>query len=154
MSKGGNIYCTVADMKNAVSELKTLIDGGKITEEQVTAWVVKSDTLIDSYCASRYKVPFVSVPPVIKTLSIELTTFFYFRDQAQSENEREKIWARVRDLLEGIRSGEQKLIDANGDPVAMDTTQADTPSSNRMNVNPVFNMKDAVDQSLTPSDYD
>jgi len=148
------LYCTVTDMKNAVSELKTLIDAIKITEESVESWIEKGDTIINSYCAARYKVPFTTAPPLIKSLSIELATFFYFRDQSQSSEERDKIWARVRMLLEKIESGEQKLTDASGDPIAMDSSQTDKPWSNRLNVDPIFNMKDTTEQSLTPSDYD
>jgi len=148
------LYCTVAEMKDEVSELKTLVDAGKITEATVTSWITKGDTIINSYCASRYIVPFTTVPPLIKTLSEELATFFFFRDQDRAEEMRVNIWARVRELLEKIRDGEQRLIDADGNAVVMDTSQADRPWSDRLNVDPIFNMKDATEQSITPSDYD
>lgn len=146
-------YTDDGGLKAAIAELKELFDAGKITDSQINDWINKGDSIIDSYCASKYAVPFTTVPPLIVTLSKELATFFFFRDQDRAEELRKNIWARVRDILKAIKEGSQKLILEDGTPVQMLSTQVDAPWSNRRLVSSIFDMEDFEGQSYDPKTY-
>lgn len=154
------MYCTAAELKEQITELNELVTAGKIVDATINGWITKADKIINTYCASSYALPFTNqttgveeTPPLINAMSQELASFFFYRDMGKSDEIRDKIWSRVRELLEGIQKGSQKLLDSNDDPIPMDSTQIDSPWSNRAVSEAIFTMKDPESQSYDPDDY-
>ena len=74
-------YCTTVDVKNfipasVIQQLSDDNDSDEIDAEKVTFCTQQADDLIDSYLRGRYPVPLVTVPSMIRDLSVRATVYF------------------------------------------------------------------------------
>ena len=73
-------YCTQTDLEEQISqnELIELSDdagAGVVDDSVVTRAIADADGEIDSYCASRYTVPFLPVPVMVRKLSVDIAIY-------------------------------------------------------------------------------
>lgn len=93
-------YCTQADIEKLipVKELARLTDdaaGQAVATAVVDDAVIRSSSLIDSYCAARYQTPFVDPPPaVIRDLCAVLAAYEL---QARRPQTMPEEWRKRRD---------------------------------------------------------
>lgn len=104
------MYCTLADIKNAISEevIIQLTDDnnlGVINEDNVNQAIQTADAEIDGYCAAKYAVPLNPAPPIIKGLSTEIAVYYlYKRRMAPEKIEKayDKAVGRLKDISRGL----------------------------------------------------
>ena len=154
-------YISVDDVKNSLLDVKKLVEAGRLSDGDIERWVDVTEGEIDSYCSSRYRLPFtnqtsgaVETPPLIRSLTKQLTTYYFLEDQNRAPDTRDRIHSRVLAVLRRIQSGEQKVLDTDKNPIALDSTLVDDVYSNRMGVAMVSSMRDAEEQNLRPQDYE
>ena len=110
------MYCTATDITAFIldSQLVELTDGGSgsVNTGYVEEAIKRADSLIDSYLCSRYDVPFVNVPQVIKYISCVLSIYFLYERSGHGEIEpkRKDAYMDQMNLLRAIASGEISLV--------------------------------------------
>lgn len=107
--------------------------------------ISRADNLINSKIAKRYDVPFTTTPPIIKTLSEDITSYFTYRSVFSGDNQNDNQWTdKFKDaveILDQIRDGKMDLIDTSGSLVPERSTTASTiVDSNTRQYAPFFNV--------------
>lgn len=105
------MYCTVGDILYQVDE-KELIqltddeDLGSINESVVLRAILDASSLIDSYCAGRYRIPFLPVPEIVRQLCVDITVYHLYsrRGDAVPENRKARFDNALK-LLDRIAKG-------------------------------------------------
>ncbi|KUG22372.1 phage protein [hydrocarbon metagenome] len=106
------MYCTLADIKKALPEdlIIQLTDDdniGEIITANVMQAIASADAEIDGYCAVKYSVPFVTVPAVVKALSVEISIYYLYKRRTvpeKIEKAYDKAVARLKDISRGLLS--------------------------------------------------
>ena len=66
-------------------------DLGGVDDDVVARAIADADALIDSYCGTRYSVPFSTVPDIVRKLSVEIAIFhLYGRRRGAPEDRRKR----------------------------------------------------------------
>jgi len=108
-------YCTQTDIEEQTSqaELIELTDdagAGAVDATAVARAVADADAEIDSYCGSRYTLPFSPVPVMIRKLSVDIAVYNLFSRRAilKISDERQKRYDNavrfLRDVARGLIS--------------------------------------------------
>ena len=83
-------------------------DAGVVDEDKVTRAIVDADAEIDSYCGTKYDVPFSTVPVMIRKISVDLSICnLYARRQGSPEDRKERCDEAIsflKDISKGIAS--------------------------------------------------
>lgn len=106
------MYCTPQDIITAITEEKViqLTDDdnvGVVNDVHVTQAITTADAEINGYCAVKYSVPFVTVPPIINGLSIEIAVYYLHKRRTvpeKIEKAYDKAVARLKDISRGLLS--------------------------------------------------
>lgn len=105
-------YCQLTDIQNvlradALIQLTDDDDAGNINTAVVTECIATGDALIDSYCSSKYVVPFVApVQPIVRKLSEDLAIYNLY--DRRGEDIPESVQLRNKNalkLLQDISKG-------------------------------------------------
>ena len=112
-------YSTVDDIKKLIPE-EVLIqltddeDLGVINQTRVDEAIAQADAEIDSYCGSRYSVPFSTVPDIVKKISVDIAIYnLYSRRLEEIPPTRAERYKNAIRQLEGIAKG---IISIGEDP--------------------------------------
>lgn len=83
-------YCAQGDIEKQIpsSTVTQLTDdegtGAKVAE-RVSEAIARADSLIDSYCAGKYTVPFEApAPDVVKTLSVDMAIYHLYARRVET----------------------------------------------------------------------
>lgn len=102
-------YCTQSDLTEQMStdELVQLTDdtgAGAVDISVAVRAIADADAEIDGYCATRYAVPFATVPALIRKVSVEIAIYnLYARRQGAPEDRRRRYEDAVRWLKDVAR---------------------------------------------------
>jgi len=107
-------YCTVDDIKNALSERRLIElsndqDSSSVNTTVVEAAIKKADGVIDAYCRKRYSIPLADPPNVINALSVELSIYFLYSRKSEAPDDIQKRYEKAIEMLEQIAEGKLKL---------------------------------------------
>lgn len=115
-------YCTQSDLNRVFtdSELKQLTDDenkGNIDSDRITAAITRADNLINSYSRAQHTISGWTgddIPPLIKDLSVDLTSYFLWkrRRKGQIDEEKEATYKANLVTLNNIATGKVKLNDS------------------------------------------
>lgn len=123
-------YCTLADLQLAMPA-QTLIalsndavpDFGEplstMNEPVITEALVQAGELIDAYLRSRYALPLVEVPSVVKNLAVQLARYWLYARRPEGTELPEAVVRGHKEALralESIRDGKMALGLASGEP--------------------------------------
>ncbi|MBH8566718.1 DUF1320 domain-containing protein [Nostoc sp. CENA67] len=106
-------YATVADMVAAFSEQEILElsnidypDATTINEDVVNRAIGDAQAQLDSYLATRYKVPLVVIPPVIRNYTCDVARYLLDKDKPREEvtRRRDLVFYYLKDLAAGKAS--------------------------------------------------
>ena len=106
-------YCTQSDLLEQISEddmiqLTDDADAGNVDDDVVTRAIADADAEIDSYCGTKYDVPFSTVPVMVRKLSVDMSIYnLYARRQGAPEDRKGRYDAAIRylkDVAKGIVS--------------------------------------------------
>jgi phage gp36-like protein len=127
-----HMYHTYENLLDKISaeELRQLVDDENVGSIVVTpvpnaaylrivAAGNHAQALIDGYCRGNYTVPFVTVPDMVRELSIELTIYncMMRKKEIALSEEQNRNYKNALDILERIQEGKVKLLnDTNPAP--------------------------------------
>ncbi len=152
-------YLTISDVLDELSDLKTLNDAGKVSDDQIEAWIDSADAIIDSKCGQKYAVPFAvgEVPPLIVTIAKWIVGFLWLESsQAPPKGEWDWIkprYTRAMQFLENIATGKEFLFLADGTAIEQVPAKTRLPAGNNKNITPVFGMEDFWNRDDIDEDY-
>jgi phage gp36-like protein len=95
---------------------------GVVSDERVSEAISQADAEIDSYCGSRYAVPFATTPDIVKKISVDLAIYnLYSRKVEEIPATRSDRYKNAIRQLEGIASGK---ISIGEDPAPTGATSS------------------------------
>lgn len=107
-------------------------DAGVIDTSVVTRAITDADAEIDGYCGTRYDVPFLPVPVMIRKLSVDIAIYNLYARRKGVPDDRQK---RYDNALRFLRDVSRELISLGSDTPATDTDsgpEATPPKSDRI----------------------
>jgi len=145
-------YCTYTSIIT-INPLLPATGATGFTTTMVTmiqAHEVRAGGIIDMYCARRFDLPFSPVPPAIRAIAEDITSYFVFRSYFTMDNANKseyfEQYARAVTDLEKIQKGEVDLVNTDGSLVTVNS--ADEQSlldSTSLEYNSFFNVDDELD---------
>lgn len=117
-------YCDIDDILEQVSEdeLIGLTDdsGTGVVDTAVSRSIADADSEIDSYCGTRYAVPFSTVPAIVRKLSVDIALYNLYSRRSHTDMpaiRQARYDAAIR-MLKAVASG---LVTLGADGPAPDT---------------------------------
>ncbi len=117
------MYSTISDIKQALPEeiVIQLTDDENLKPTAISPVntahaaiigrideaIESADAEIDGYCASKYSVPFTTVPRLITVLSVEIAIYYLYKRRTvpeKIEKAYDKAVARLKDISRGLLS--------------------------------------------------
>lgn len=142
------MYCTLTDIKKLLPEdiiiqltddenLKpAAIDPANIAHAliigRIDEGIESADAEIDGYCATKYAVPFATVPRLITGLSVELAIYYLYARRTIPEDIQkryERAISRLKDIAKGLAT---LGIDPPPAPTAAGGAESNKPTSDRI----------------------
>lgn len=134
------MYSTLDDIKKLLPE-ETIIqltdDGnlGEVYQGHVDEAIAQADAEINSYCGTKYSVPFATVPDIVKKISVDIAIYnLYSRRVEEIPETRADRYKNAIKQLEGIAKG---LISIGEDPAPAASTQG-SPEVNKTENDRIF----------------
>jgi len=132
-------YSTLDDIKKLIPEavLIQLTDDeglGSVNQARIDEAIKQADAEINSYCGSRYTVPFTAVPDLVRKLSVDIAIYnIYSRHmEVMPETRAERFKSAIRHL-EAVAKGLVSL-GINPSPSASSDGRAETNKETDGNV--------------------
>ena len=125
----------------------TSADGYSSTVSLIESHIVRADSFIDAKCSRRYSLPFSPVPPFIRTISEDISSWFVYRSEFSTDikTDFENRFEDAVEWLNQIQAGELNLVDTSGSLVAeLSTTSAGFLDSNTKDYQPFFDEDEPV----------
>lgn len=127
---------------------QTDVNGSGYTETAavVNRHITRADSLIDTKIAKRYSTPITPSPPMLTTLSEDITAYFTYRSFYTQDNHSkseyfEELYRLALDSLEQIREGDMDLVGTTGSIIPERTDEADSlVDSTDKNYQPYFDV--------------
>jgi phage gp36-like protein len=142
-------YSTQTDLEEQISqaELIELTDdagSGSVDTSAVARAIADSDAEIDSYCGSRYTMPFAPVPVMIRKLSVDIAVYNLFsrRVLLKIPEDRQKRYDNAIRFLRDVSKG---LISLGADAPAEPSDGL--PQATRTKDDRIFSLGKASDGS-------
>lgn len=104
-------YCTQSDLLEQISsdeliQLTDDADAGAIDTDVIDRAIADADAEINSYCGTKYDVPFTTVPVMVRKLSVDITVYnLYARRRGAPEDRKDRYDDAIRflkDIARGI----------------------------------------------------
>jgi len=150
-------YSSVTSILGFIPDLPqtNTMAGYTATAAIITAHITRADNLINAKISNRYDVSaFVSnPPPLLISLSEDITTFYTFRSLYSSDNQNFNEWTdKFKDaitMLTEIHDSEMDLVGSTGSVLPERTETAHIMiDSNTKNYTPAFGEDDSLDWSV------
>jgi len=135
-------YSTVQDVKDNHDRIsKTKL------EREIEGFITDADAIIDAFISGKYSLPFSSTPPLLKTISKNIATYFTLRRSFGAVTDDVEDWIasyyeQSMEFLKMIRSCEMMLVDAGSTVLSV----WDMIKSNTQDSEMIFNLGPLYDQ--------
>lgn len=90
-------------------------------EAALAAHIIRAESVVNSYISARYSLPFTVVPPIVRTLSEDIASWFHIRGVSAQDGQRDNPWYLTykEDLkiLTDIRDGKTQMALTDGSAV-------------------------------------
>lgn len=121
------MYAVLDDILERISESEliglTNDEGGDTVDTSVVdRAIADAGSLVDGYCQSRDLLPFQSVPPLIRMVTVDLAVFNLFSRRTHIDVP-DGVKARQKqavDTLKQIQAGKIPVVDGSGETVGSD----------------------------------
>ena len=101
-------------------------DAGIVDDDKVTRAIADADAEIDSYCGTKYDIPFSTVPVMIRKISVDIAIYnLYARRRGAPDDRKERYDDAIsflKDISKGIASLGGDAPSADDDSGAEATT--------------------------------
>lgn len=118
-------------------------------DTRVGTFISRADNLINAKVGGIYAVPFTTTPPLIQTLSDEISAFLIMRTLFTEDSVNKNDWILMfresLKMLDEIAAGKVTLVDSTGVAISVQTHAI---SSNNGDYTPTFDMDDSEDQAV------
>ena len=135
--------------------------GHSTTIAVIEQHIARADNVINGKIALRYNVSSFStlVPPLLKTISEDITSYYSYRSFFSSDNQNFNEWTdkykQAMELLEDLREGDMDLVDSSGDIITEVTTSAvDKIESTTQDYQPFFDEDEVTDWNVDSDKLD
>jgi len=151
-------YLTVDEVRELYTGIDEAITRRTLTEGVVERWISNSQSIIDGMLSISFEVPFTEVPPLVKTLTIELFEYFWQKAVYTPTSTGEEVpwlyarYDRIMNLLDKIAVGVVKLVDSDGNIIEPIYKVAKL-KSNYENQEPIFDIEREVYENDVPENY-
>lgn len=103
-------YCTQSDIQNQISEDELIqltddSDEGAVDADILARAVADADTVIDSYCGTKYSVPFSTVPDMVRKLSVDIAIYNLYSRRMGAPDERKDRYDKAISFLRDVAKG-------------------------------------------------
>lgn len=89
--------------------------------DALKAHIVRAESIVNSYISARYSLPFTVVPPILRTISEDIASYFHIRGVSVQDGQRDNPWYSsyklAIDMLTNIRDGNTQLALTDGSAV-------------------------------------
>jgi phage gp36-like protein len=113
--------------------------------------IARADGLINSKISKRYTVPITTTPPLLASLSEDITVYytyrsFYSQDNLNRSEYLEELKNEAASILDEIRDGKIDLVDINGSVIEENSSEATTGilDSTTKDYQPFFDIDDSL----------
>ena len=147
-------YATAATILTLIPGLPqtTTSAGYTTTSARITSHITRADNMINGKISNRYEVSAFSsvVPPLLISLSEDITTYFVLRSIYSSDNQNVTQWLEkfelATDMLDLIRDGKMDLVNTAGSLIGIrSTTAMSLVDSNTQDYAPTFGEDKVLD---------
>lgn len=122
-----------------------------------TRHIVRAYNIINTHLSKRYTVPFgtgTSTPPVIKTISTDLSAYYIMRTLFTKDSQNDSDWVdelkdTAMNMLTKIENGETDLMGTDESEITQ-VSGGDDISSNTSAFEPVFDMGNELSWRVDP----
>ena len=130
-------YCTQDDILDQLDEavLIQLTDddgAGEVDDDKVTRAIADADSEIDSYCGTRYSVPFSTVPAVIRKCSVDIAIYNLYARRRGAPEDRKERYKNSVDFLKEVSKGNASLGEDDPDATPANKESPDISSNTRI----------------------
>ncbi len=114
-------YCAQSDILDQLDEDRLIQltddeDAGTADADIVTKAIADADAEIDSYCGTRYDLPFSPAPAIIRKLSVDVAIYNLYARRKGAPEDRQKRYDNAVRILRDISKGLISLgVDAPSD---------------------------------------
>lgn len=143
-------YSSVSSIVLIVPNLPqtTTSTGYSETSAIIGRHITRADSIINGKISKRYSVPIAPTPPLLGTLSEDITAYFTYRSFYTQDNfNRMEYFGELKDdalkTLNEIMAGDIDLVDANGNVIEEKTTATSETSlvdSTHIDMQPFFDV--------------
>jgi phage gp36-like protein len=107
-------YCTLEDLQQKISQDELIdltddADQGVIDTDCTDRAIDDAGSLIDAYCASRYKVPLDPVPSIIRKFCVDIAIYNLFQRRRGAPDDRHRDYTNAITFLQSVASGKATL---------------------------------------------
>ena len=141
-------YCQDADVRQVLTGVGTDVMG----TEAVASHINRADAIIDTKLGARFNVPFETIPPIVKTISTDIASFYVMRTLYTAESQNKSDWTldlynHANRVLDKMSTGELPLLDASGNTLSV---RAEEVKSTTQPYTPIFDMGKEIDWRVDP----
>lgn len=124
--------------------------------EQFSKHIDRAEATVNAYVSRLYPLPFVKVPPILITLTEDISCFYALRSaytqDGMSKNPFYLDYKTSMDTLDKIAKGEIKLVDTSGSLIATQATNRYL--SNTEGQTPIFGKDDPQEWKRSQAEID
>jgi len=113
------LYATTTSFTNLIPNLlagNSTADSAGV--DALNAHITRAESVVNSYNSSRYSLPFTTVPPLVRTLSEDLASYFHIRGVSVQDGQRDNPWYTsyklALEMLKDIKDGGMGLSLTDG----------------------------------------
>jgi len=142
------LYATTTSLSelipNYLSENTTTSDaaGAAIFSRHID----RAESMVNSYVSNKYSLPFVVVPPLIRTLTEDIACYYLIRSAYTQEGQNKNLYypdyKTAMSILESIRDNKTSLALTDGSLLAADSTTQYLSSTE--NYTPITGLDDQI----------
>jgi phage gp36-like protein len=147
-------YCTATEVRDVLSGVTI----AKMDDTAVENKISYAESMINAYLSSRYTVPFVSTPPLVKTICIDMSAYYvlrtlFTRDSVNKNKYIDEFLLKHLDTSEktgtiyDILNGLLPIIDDEGNEIP---ASSDLIDSNTKDYVPIFDVDSDLDWRVDP----
>lgn len=151
------IYATTTSFPNLIPNIlagNSTADSAGV--DALSAHITRAESVVNSYVSARYSLPFTTVPPLIRTLSEDISSWFHIRGVSVQDGQRDNPWySTYKDalkMLEEIRDGKTQLSLTDGSALSPAATSRFLSSTDGYAA--TFNQDPAEDWDVDPDRLD
>lgn len=144
-------YATVTEVINTLPQIGQV---STLTSAAILTAIIRAESIIDASISRRYVVPVTPTPPLLTTLSCDLTIYRLmtrrlFSGEQMNKSDWPEKYKEAMEMLQAIADGSLQLVNSAG-AVIVPTVGADIAWTNTQGYTPTFNEDGDLNSVIDP----